>query len=298
MKLHRWPDFFIVGAARCGTTSLHEHLRRRDDVFMSKIKEPHYFAPCVRPHRGLRPVRGQGQYLALFRGARKHQLLGESSPSYLWCRKAAGRIREVAPDARIVILLRNPVERAFSHYLMDVRDGVQTRDFERALAEDQKTASRSWGVAHLYVDLGFYAQPLERYLTAFHPDHVKVLFFEDLVSDTPRILGELEKFLGVRTILTARQLPTQNAFAAPRGALARTILGSAWLNSLAHSVMPKSALDWVKRGVLVRRLAKPEMPAHVRAELEATYMSDIVRLESLLGRAAPWGIKSRMTAHP
>ena len=125
------PNFFIVGAPRAGTTSLYRYLRRHPQVFMPAVKEPHFFAN-INPdpdQRHLFPAMDEGQYVRLFRGALHYRAIGEASPSYLVTKGAAERIKARVPNAKIIMLLRDPTERAFSHYLMDIRDGLQSLPF-------------------------------------------------------------------------------------------------------------------------------------------------------------------------
>src|SRR5215469_13417957 len=150
-----WPSFFIVGAANSGTTSLYGYLKQHPDVFMPALKEPHYFAQVTPSHkqRHLRTIiRNQAAYLRLFHRADGCKAIGEASPSYLWDANAPYRIARAIPDAKIIILLRDPVERAYSHYLMDVREGLQDLAFAAALKKDWAQQNKGWSVSQLYVE--------------------------------------------------------------------------------------------------------------------------------------------------
>src|SRR5262245_16436607 len=119
------PNFFIVGAAKAGTTSLHAYLSAHPQVFMPALKEPHYFADFeLSPEfdNFMPVIRDQPAYQDLFRGSQGSTAVGEASPSYLCDPAAAARIKAAIPDAKIVISLRNPVDRAYSHYLMDLHE--------------------------------------------------------------------------------------------------------------------------------------------------------------------------------
>src|SRR5437667_3118215 len=165
-----WPNFFIVGAQNSGTTSLYGYLKQHPDVFMPALKEPHYFAQITPSHeqRYLRTiVRDEAAYLRLFLKAKGYPAIGEASPSYLWDANAPHRIRKAVPHAKIIILLRDPVERAYSHYLMDVREGRQDLPFLQALERDWNRSKKGWSVSQLYVELGLYAEQVRRYLEVF-----------------------------------------------------------------------------------------------------------------------------------
>jgi len=159
-----WPNFFIVGAPKAGTTSLYNYLRRAPGVYMSPRKEPRYFT-TINPVgvTAMRPVRDRAEYLRLFQGAKDEVAIGEASVTYLRDPETPKRIKEVVPGSRIIMLLRDPVERAFSDYLMHVREGWQTLSFQEVMRTD------------LYLGKGFYAQQVKRYLDIFGPQRVKII---------------------------------------------------------------------------------------------------------------------------
>src|SRR5262249_9136446 len=116
-----WPNFFIVGAAKAGTTSLHALLRAHPEVFMSMPKEPHHFCQVEPPHElpwHFESHTDPARYLKLFRGAHGFKAIGEGSTSSMWHPEVPARIRQRVPHARILIALRDPIQRAYSHYLM------------------------------------------------------------------------------------------------------------------------------------------------------------------------------------
>jgi Sulfotransferase family len=110
------PNFFVVGAAKSGTTSIYRYLRQHPDVYMPIVKELHWFSRLEpNPRQGFHPITSEEEYLSLFEGWRGERAIGEASPSYLWDPKAPERIQRSVPSAKILILLREPVDRAFSH---------------------------------------------------------------------------------------------------------------------------------------------------------------------------------------
>ena len=113
--MERWPNFFIVGAPKAGTTSLHEYLSNIPGIFMSAEKEPNYFSMTVisKDDQSANPIRDKKKYLELFKNAKDEKIIGESSPNYLSDPEAPNLIHQVSPDAKILISLRDPVEQAF-----------------------------------------------------------------------------------------------------------------------------------------------------------------------------------------
>ena len=171
----RWPNLFVVGAAKAGTTSLHYYLNQHPDIYMSPLKEPHFFSqisPAPELKSFFQSVQNEAEYLALFAGAHNEAVVGEASTSYLWDEQAPNRIYSSVPRAKLVIMLRNPVDRAYSHYLNDAREGIETRAFLEAVTQDFQRQTKGWGVSQLYVDLGFYCGQVSRYLNTFPRDRI------------------------------------------------------------------------------------------------------------------------------
>ena len=201
------PNLFVVGAPKCGTTSLHGYLDQHPHIAMSAVKEPKYFlARGRRPaHRGPgdeRAIRGyvvdRGAYEALFRyPPGPGGYAGESSPYYLWDPEAAPRIRELVPDARLVAVLREPTLRAYSNWADLKEQGREKLEFADALADEERRRAEDWEPFWYYRSLGLYGEQLERLLGVFPSEQVKVVLAEDL-SETPRqVVDDVVGFLGL-----------------------------------------------------------------------------------------------------
>lgn len=289
----RWPNLFIPGAPKAGTTSLADYLGRHPDIFMSAFKEPHFFSrvrPSPRYRPFIRSITEESEYRRLFARSGDAALVGEASTSYFWDAEAARRIARASPDARFVILLRDPVERAHSHYLNDVREGMESRSFAQALDAELAEIGRprAWGVDTLYVDCGFYAEGLRRYLDLFGRSRLRVLIFEELFADPAPHLDGLLSFLGVSAEpLRGLTLAVKNPYARPRGAWAAKILGSATLRRLGRRIAPSGGRALMRR-LLLRSRPKPPLAASLRTRLEDLYAADIEACEELLERALPW----------
>jgi hypothetical protein len=280
----RWPELFVVGAARAGTTSLWDYLDQHPQIFMSRMKEPHFF--CKAKPRFVPTVSDEEAYLRLFEDARPGQLRGEASPSYLRDTEAPAAIARVRPDARIVIVVREPAGRAYSDYWHRVRYGRQSRPFGELIrtALDAPLA-RTPGTSFLRG--GLYAEGVERYLATFG-DRVLVLFTEELAADTRRELGRTLQFLGVDSAAADRtRLRVRNATSVPRNALLRRAYGSPRLRSIGEHVVPKALHRHLER-LLLRRNGVAPMDPDVRRLLEDFYEPEVRALERLLGRPVPW----------
>jgi hypothetical protein len=177
-----WPNFFVVGAPKAGTTSLYEYMKAHPQVFLSDVKEPKYFAPQARERVSL------DQYRRLYQNAAGFPAIGDLSPFYLSEDTAPQAIREASPDAKIIVMLRDPVARAFSHYLMAVAVGHEKASFSQALARYHHREAPNWYLSTHYIEHGMYAEQVERYLSVFPASHVAIFLFDELVSNPRQVL--------------------------------------------------------------------------------------------------------------
>jgi Sulfotransferase family len=201
--MSRLPTFLIIGANKAGTTSLYHYVGEHPQVFMSRVKEPHFFtymghipggAVNDEATRLLPPEAGElrtlDEYASLFAGAGpQHLALGEASTGYLCGLNVPGRVREHLPDVRLVAILRDPAERAWSEYLM-MRRQRQEPDPSLIHIIATRTANR-------YVDLGRYGSALDRWLAAFPAEAIRIHLFEDFVARTDEIVADVLGFIGV-----------------------------------------------------------------------------------------------------
>jgi hypothetical protein len=294
----RWPNLFLVGAAKAGTTTLYGHLRAHPSIFMSPLKEPHFFSRIrTDPARAaLYPYVSEPQaYLELFAGAGTQPFRGEASASYLWDRGAADRIAAACPDAWIVISLRDPVERAYSNYWNDIREGLDDRQFLTAIKEELRLAEPQWGLTSLYVDCGWYAAAVRRYLELF-PDRVAVLFFERfIVTPKPEMRALFERLRLDPTVADSLPERADNRFRLPRGSLAGQLLGSPLMRRVARAALPRSVRPLAKERFLLRTAAKPPMDPRARRLLEDIYEDDSRELAATIG-PLPWWPRRRAVA--
>lgn len=189
---YRLPDFVIIGAMRSGTTSLSRYLGAHPEVFVPQVKECHYFD---RGH-----LRGTAWYAAFFEEAGEEQLAGEATPNYLYDPAVPGRMWRELPDARLIAVLRNPVDRAYSHYWHRRARNDETLSFEAALdAEPERLASDDPATRahHSYVSRGLYVDQLERFLALYPRHSLMTLTFEHLRDDPVGSYGQVCAFLGI-----------------------------------------------------------------------------------------------------
>lgn len=286
-----WPNFFLVGAAKAGTTSAYAYLAQHSQIFFPHIKEPHFFAQLQlsgKQRLFTRYITTRRDYLNLFAGAGRFPIIGDASPSYLWQPDAPRQIRKHAPLAKIAMLLRDPVERAHSHYLMDYREGIQHLSFYDALLQDMRRPDRGWGVSSLYVELGQYAQQVKRYFDTFDPSQIGIFFFEDLRRNPKNVLGQMLRFLGL-DVAGVDQINTSknhNSYAAPRNELMRRIAG-AEISRFLGRMLPAAAGQKIYENFFLRRARKPAIDPRARDLLCQCYAPEVLELEKLLGYPLP-----------
>jgi len=285
-----WPNLFLVGAAKAGTTTLYDELSQHPAIYMSPMKEPHFFSriePASRWEDFFPHVSDEDDYLALFEGATNEELVGEASTSYLWDSQAAERIKHAVPEAKILIVLRDPVDRAYSHYWNDLREGLERRSFLEALTEEQQRPGLGgWGVTSLYVDCGRYADQVARYLDGFGVA-VCVSFLEDLVADRSSAMARIYSFLGVEPANAAAAPGRMNSVTLPRNRLSRALLANGRVRRLARATVSRGARSRL-RGALLKEASPPPMESEARSLLTQIYRPDVARLTELLGKPPPW----------
>ena len=200
------PNLLVIGAPKCGTSTLHMWLSRHTRVFMAQRKEPAYFT-CFREMEWRGPaaalfasalVESRDEYAALFSPGNGCVIVGESSTDYLWRPEAPDGIRrDIGGEARFVCILRNPVERAFSEHMHLVRDGYEERDFVEALDLEDRRFEQRWIPLFYHRRRSAYSEGLQRYFDRFGRDPVKVLIFEECFREPERTMRELTAFLGI-----------------------------------------------------------------------------------------------------
>lgn len=290
----RWPDFFIVGAPKAGTTLLHECLCVHPDVFMPELKEPRYFvrAPDGSSKRTALAVQSEAEYLALFAKAEANQLIGEASPQYLARPLALERIVRQCPGARIIILLREPVSRAWSNYLMHhERAGKHRNGFPEVVRREMDAKLRGEKPPTGYVTTGEYGRWVVEWFERFGRDNVGVFLFDDLKRDIQAFSEQAVDFLG----LDVAKLPPvsggvrRNEYVAARSRVASKLAGNrvlkrGWRKLKGIGMAPNPA--GIKR-VLYKSQPKPEIDPETASLLAAHYRDDIARLEAVLGEELP-----------
>jgi hypothetical protein len=292
-----WPNLFVVGAARAGTTSLWRYLDAHPEIFMSPVKEPCFFAPSP-----LYPIVTDSEtYLKLFSRARGERFKGEASTAYLGAENASAEIQRLRPDARILISLREPVAQCHANYILWHRLRVDPRSFRQVIREQvvegrQLSLRRGDATSSTtYTGMASYTGPVKRYLDAFG-EQVCVIFFEDLIADPRGVVRRLFKFLKLDPGPADHFDPVpHNAHSRARNPFARRVLRSGRAFQVARAIVPAS---W--RYPIFRRLLssaeKPEPDPETVELLKRVFEPDVLALRDLLGRRLPEAWERRFPA--
>ncbi len=305
----RLPDFFIVGAAKAGTTALYLQLLRSPQVFMPvQLKEPNFFlfegeSPNFRANTLTDDIINKTSvwrledYAALFAPALPTQIAGEASPSYLYYPQVAERIHQRLPNAKIVAMLRNPVDRAYSAFMFQVSlRAERVSTFEEGLALEAQRISDRWSWMYHYRQMGYYSDQIARYYQRFPKENIHVCIYEEFCDDPTRVVCDLAQFLGIDPQGFVGGNDPAAAFRPhPSGIPSNPLVN--WLYDLYVQPNPlKQALKrWVPKSlgaklfeVINRKrsesIVKAPLAAELRSQLAADYREDILKLQDLLGR--------------
>lgn len=201
------PNFLIVGVPKAGTTSLYKYLSQHPDVYVPQIKEPHYFSrnfllKCISGPGGDRATKDVcttfTKYEKLFNGVKSETSIGEASPSYFYFDECIGDIKStLGSEIKIIILIRNPIARAFSNYLHLIRERREKLTFFDALQHEKIRVESGWGDFWRYADHSLYASRLAKYFDAFDRKNIKVIIFEEFAANTANTVRSTFEFLGV-----------------------------------------------------------------------------------------------------
>jgi len=289
------PTFIGIGPARCGTTSVYYYLRQHPQIFMSPIKEPHYFTYQAAPadfgagrlilnH----PVKSRAQYDDLFKKSGGAAATGEISPSYFWGAGVADAIHAALPEVRLFCILRDPAERAYSAYRHYFSRGTEMRSLEQALSQELESPTEFPRAAtNYYVRAGYYARQLAPYLERFGRQQLKILFYEDLEASASQFMRELFDFIGVDPdfpVDTSSRFNTSSMHTTERGIRALGVW-RAWKQ--LRRLVPQRLYYWLYRGYsasLTAAVPVPSMPTELRGRLIDAYAADIRALQALTGR--------------
>ncbi len=293
------PTFVVAGAARAGTTALTEGLRSHPDCFVTTPKEPHYFAfagekpaftgPGDREGINKKAITRREDYLALYRGAGSLVARGDGSASTLYYYdKAIAEIESINPAMRVVIVLRDPVERANSSFQYLRGMGRETvTDFGSALDLEAGRIAAGWHHLWHYAGMSHYADAVEAFVSTFGTA-VHVVFYDDLVRDAEQTLASVYRHLGVDPgRAPGGGTPTVNASGQPRLVGVDRAFAALRRSMVVRSAVRRSVPYRTREKIRSWNLTGAAAPPTARARLRPMFAADLARLADVLGRELP-----------
>ena len=282
------PDFFIVGAARCGTTSLHSWLNRHPAIQMTNPdKEPGYYCDFW-------GVETFAEYRRNFGGAGKGQLLGDASTHYMTSPNTPAILRKANPDARIIINLRNPADRAFSLFrFMQCQGYENIEDFDEALEAEPERRTRFLGPGgeaitypynYLYFQTGLYHEQLQRFFQSFPRPQILVIIFEEMIRDQMTTYKRIMEHLGLPSEEPTDSLLPMNGSWKPRSLMLQNLLKQKLFPLCQSLRLPHHKIYRTLSNLNMDDSIKSKISPATRQRLLETYREDIDATAKLLGR--------------
>jgi len=285
------PNFLIIGAMKSGTTALYYYLEQHPEIYMSPVKEPNFFSS---QENAADAVTQLGTYQHLFRGVSGEKAIGEASHSYLYEPMAAAEIRRYVPETKLIAILRNPIDRAYSHFLHMVRSGTEPLDdFAQALREEEVGIHKERTFQD-YIGRGLYYNQLKRYFGTFPREQARVYLYEDLSGAPISTVQDAFRFLKVDDSFVPDVSLRRNVSGHPRyKTLDRLLRSQSRIKHAAKIYLParlrwrfSRAFDDLKTRNLIE---PPPVQSEVRRQLIRVYREDILNVQELIHRdLSPW----------
>lgn len=288
------PNFIILGAAKSGTTALYHYLKQHPQIYLSPIKETEFFAfegeelnfqgPKDLPRLSITTLE---DYQAQFKDVGDETAIGEASPVYLYSSKAPEIIHNYLPDAKLIVILRDPIERAYSQFLMFIRDGREPlQNFMQAVDEEDTRIAQNWAWGWHYLQLGLYHQQLKRYFERYPQEQIKIYLYEELKSNSAGVLKDIFDYLEVDDTFIPNTSVKHNISGIPQNKLIQS-----WLyeKNIIKKIVKPFLPEKLRKDIFIKlkkkqTLRKPELSSEVRQPLLPFFQEDILRLQELIGK--------------
>ncbi|MEC4893986.1 MAG: sulfotransferase [Oscillatoria sp. PMC 1050.18] len=293
------PNFLVLGAPKAGTTALYHYLNQHPEIYMSPVKEPNFFA-----FEGKQPyfcgprdnlawtntssIVNLEAYQALFDGRKNEKAIGEASTLYLYIPETPERIHRYIPDAKLIAILRHPVDRAFSNYLHLRRDRREwIADFELAINEENKRISQHWSPAWYYLNIGLYTPQIKRYLAFFPRSQLKIYLYEDWKESPQKFLQDLFTFLEVdcRFVPDMSAKHNQTNVVWKNIALYDLLTTNNPIKNFFKFLMPRKIRQPMAAKIYRKNMEKPpQLSPQLRQKLIPLFEQDICQLQEIIDR--------------
>ena len=303
------PNLFIVGQPKSGTTALHQFLGQHPEIYMSSIKEPHFF--CADFHlesdrfygkQRFFDFRNEATYLQLFAKAKNVKIAGESSTNYLYSQVAAEKIHNFNPDAKIIIILREPAKFLYSlhsHYVKFTEENEP--DFLTALAleserkQEKSLSPRVTSPSYLYYSQRVqYSQQVKRYCDRFKPEQIKVIIFEEFKSENERVFREILEFLQVDPSFIP-EYSAVNVNKEVKFKAVNDLINSPLVKNISKNLISQEFNEFIRDNIVEKFLwhqaPKATVPEEIKVQLRQKYQPEVEKISDFLGinLVTKWG---------
>ena len=288
--LHFKPNLFIPGAAKSGTTTLHNLLNQHPEICMSSVKEPGYWKN--EKFKDFKNIEKEN-YLNLFMKS-KHKIFGESTTAYMYYDTFINNINsnyKVSP--KFIFILRNPIDRFNSHFWWIKGLGLEKSNFQEALSKDQNNEFKAYNYyPKYYFQFGLYAKWLKRFYNCFDRSNIKIVTFEDLINNQLKTANSCFEFLGLKKLNTISN-HTSNQTALLKNPqlyhfLNKSAIGKYSFTKIGKYFLPKKTINWIKLNIKdslknwkKENVSYPKISKENRSELKALYFKDVSELKKL-----------------
>ncbi|MEZ5022956.1 MAG: sulfotransferase [Chitinophagales bacterium] len=306
------PNFFMVGVVKGGTTSLHKYLDQHPQIYMSPVKETNYFSRTdidstkfskayahdvnvdlkkflssdMKASIHIAHVTQQEDYQKLFKNVTSEIAIGEASNSYILYKNAPRLIFESYPKAKIIMMLRNPIKRAFSQYVMNLRLGkTLEKNFIKEIEQDDKAENKGWGANHQYLYIGKYYEQVKRYYDIFPKEQILICWYDEYKKDSQKVVKSIYNFLGVNEDFQVDTSEKLNTAGVPKFAKLNFYINQLGAVSWAKRNFPRSWREPFKRMMYSsKEEVIPEMSPTEKQYLINYYKEDILKLSKLVDK--------------
>lgn len=297
-----YPDFFVVGAQKCGTTLLYGLLKKHPEIFLPDQKETHYFitrggplsyADSASTRLNETSIFKESKYLQLYENAAS-KIKGEVCPTYLYDANSAERIFSSNPNAKIIIVLRDPIQRAFSAYKhMKARGAELSRSFASALKNEEKYIDENWQTMSHYVKGSMYYEQVKRYFDVFPKENITVLCFEEMKANPIECANNILSLFSLSSLDSNIRLPQKNkTFILKNRFMSHVFINQPKFVRIIKNIVPNKNRGLIKESVLGLFSASEEfLSPHDVAYLKEFFSDDVEKLRNLVdGEFSGWCI--------
>lgn len=292
------PNFLIIGVAKSATTALWYYLKQHPEIFMSFPKEPKFFAyegqntdfkgPGDKTYKK-EIVKNLEDYQNLFKNVTSEKAIGEASVAYFSEKESADRIKNYIPNVKLILSLRNPADRAFSHYLNKIRNGYEPiKDFDKAIKVESIRISKNYAPTWQYIGRGFYYDRIKYYLDTFGKKQLRIYLYDDFKKDPLYIIKDIFRFLDVDDSFVPDLRTKPNESFIPKNRYLHILLKNRWeIYKATKGFLPKK----YRRNLIKffnnnweNNKYKPQLSEQTREELKSIFREDILKTQELINK--------------